>query len=226
MTAAAPLARQKPDRRRRDLRGKLNVSPELPDIPGVEFGPAMRALPSDKHRQFVLNLYLVKPGYGSHVAAAKMAGFGSSTSTPQSWASIASRLAHDDKIQAAIFEEDQKRIRSTAPRAIFALQNLIEDPTHKDHARGIGMLLDRVHPPELRTTIDVHHHVDHTAETLLHLRYLKSLNVSHEVLEREFGFSGLGRYERLLALEDAKTKVVEGKPEPPGAVGPKAASIV
>jgi hypothetical protein len=178
----------------------------------------MRALPSDKHRQFVLNLYLVKPGYGNHVAAAKMAGFGSSTSTPQSWASIASRLAHDEKIQAAIFEEDQKRIRSTAPRAIFALQNLIEDPTHKDHARGIGMLLDRVHPPELRTTVDVHHHVDHTAETLLHLRYLKSLNVSHEVLEREFGFSGLGRYERLLELEDAKKagKLIEGKAAPIG----------
>jgi hypothetical protein len=29
----------------------------------------------------------------------------------------------------------------------------------------------------------------------------------------------LGRYERLLALEDAKTKVVEGKPEPvPGEI--------
>jgi hypothetical protein len=35
MTAAAPLARKKPDRRRRGLRGKLNASPELPDIPGV-----------------------------------------------------------------------------------------------------------------------------------------------------------------------------------------------
>ena len=69
--------------------------------------------------------------------------------------------AHEERILAALFEEDQKRIRASAPRAIRALQHLIEDPEHKDHARGIGMVLDRVHPLETRHTVDVVHHVDH-----------------------------------------------------------------
>jgi nucleotide-binding universal stress UspA family protein len=48
----------------------------------------------------------------------------------------------------AIEEEDKKFIRASAPRAISALSRLIEDPRHKDHARGIDMVLSRVHPAE------------------------------------------------------------------------------
>jgi hypothetical protein len=73
-------------------------------------------------------LYGLKPGYGAHVRAAKLAGFGTAASTPGSWAVIACKLPHDEKILAAIHEEDQRRIRSAAPRAIRALTNMIEDP--------------------------------------------------------------------------------------------------
>jgi hypothetical protein len=34
---------------------------------------------------------------------------------------------------------------------------LIETPSHKDHARGIGMVLDRVHPAETQHTVKVQH---------------------------------------------------------------------
>src|SRR4051794_20858840 len=77
-------------------------------------GPAMKALPSERHRAFVRALYQVKPGHGANVKAAKLAGFGTETSTPQSMATIASRLAHDDRVLAALHEEDQRRIRSSA----------------------------------------------------------------------------------------------------------------
>jgi phage terminase small subunit len=139
------------------LRGKRRELAPLPAVDGTEWGPAMKALSSDKHRMFVLALYQVKPGYGAHVKAAKMAGFGTETSSAKSWSVIASRLAHDEKVLAAIHEEDQKRIRASAPRAIRALQNLIEDPAAKDHARGIGMVLDRVHPVETQHTVKVQH---------------------------------------------------------------------
>jgi glyoxylase-like metal-dependent hydrolase (beta-lactamase superfamily II) len=43
------------------------------------------------------------------------------------------------------------------PRAIRALSHLIETPSHKDHARGIGMVLDRVHPAETQHTVKVQH---------------------------------------------------------------------
>jgi hypothetical protein len=36
---------------------------------------------------------------------------------------------------------------------------LIEDPRHKDHARGIGMVLDRVHPAETVHNVKMNHDV-------------------------------------------------------------------
>jgi hypothetical protein len=199
---------------RKRPKGIPNQLPEpLPMVDGTEWGPAMAALKSDRHRAFVLALYQIPPGYGAHVKAAKLAGFGTSTSSAKSWSVIASMLAHDTKILAALFEEDQKRIRASAPRAIRALQGLIEDPGHKDHARGIGMVLDRVHPAETRHFVDVQHHVvDHSAEAVAQLRMLKSLDVPQAKLEEVFGFSGLARYEKMLAETDARapTKLIEG----------------
>ena len=118
-------------------------------------GPAMMALPTDRHRAFVRALYQVKPGHGANVKAAKLAGWGQPLSSPASMATIASRLAHDERVLAAIREEDEKRIRSSAPRAIAALSALVENPKSKDHARGIAMILDRVHPVE--TVVKVNH---------------------------------------------------------------------
>jgi hypothetical protein len=118
-------------------------------------GPAMLALPTDRHRAFVRALYTVRPGHGARVKAAKIAGFGTETSSAGSMATIASRLSHDERVLAAIAEEDQKFIRSSAPRAMGALSRLIEDPRHKDHARGIAMVLDRTMP--LETIVKVNH---------------------------------------------------------------------
>jgi hypothetical protein len=171
---------------------------------GTEWGPCMKALASDRHRAFVCALYEVPRGQGANVMAAKMAGFGTSTTGARSWTAIGCRLAHDEKILMAIHEEDQRRIRSSAPRAIRALTNLVEDPEHKDHARAVAMILDRVHPAETRHTVAVHHHVDHDAEAVNQLRMLKSLDVPRAKLEEMFGFSGLSHYERLLELGDQK----------------------
>ncbi len=120
-------------------------------------GPKMLALPSDRHRAFVRALYTVRPGHGARVKAAKLAGFGCEHSTPQTMATIASRLSHDERVLEAIAEEDQKYIRSSAPRAIGALSRLIENPRHKDHARGIAMVLDRTMPLETVSTLNVRH---------------------------------------------------------------------
>jgi hypothetical protein len=153
-----------PGRRRRNKRGKPNqLSPDvaaaLAPSDGASFGPKMLALPSDRHRMFVLSLYEIPRGYGAHVKAAKMAGFGTATTSAKSWSVIASRLAHDDKILGAMHEEDERRIRASAPRAIRALAHLIEDPDHKDHGREIAMVLDRVHPAETTHTVKVEHRV-------------------------------------------------------------------
>ena len=132
----------------------------------------MKALPSDRHRAFVRALYQIKPGHGANVKAAKLAGFGTETSPPGSMATIASRLAHDERVLEAIREEDEKRIRASAPRAISALSSLIENPGHRDHARGIAMVLDRVHPVETTHTVKVEHEA------------ASSMRATAEVIER------------------------------------------
>ena len=192
--------------RRRRRAGKPNTLAEpLVPVDGTQWGPAMAALPSDRHRAFVLNLYELPPGWGCNAKAARLAGFGTSTSSAASMATIGCRLAHDEKILAAIAEQDKLRIRASAPRAISALQRVIENPDHKDHVRGVAMVLDRTHAVQQHHVVDVHHHVDHDAEAVAQLRMFKGLGVAREKLEEMFGFSGLGRYERLLELEDAKT---------------------
>jgi hypothetical protein len=167
-------------RRRKGKRGKSNqlsadVVAALAPGDGAEWGPKMKALPSDRHRIFVLSLYEVPRGYGANVKAAKMAGFGTATSSAKSWSVIAARLAHDEKILAAIHEEDQRRIRASAPRAIRALENLLENPDHRDHGRAIGIVMDRVHPAETTHTVKVEHQVPvviATEEVLARIRQL------------------------------------------------------
>lgn len=125
----------------------------------AEDGPKMKALPTDRHRAFVRAMYQVKPGHGAAVRAAKLAGFGTPESTPQSMATIASRLTHDRRVQEAFAEQDQLYIRASAPRAIRALSSLIENPNAKDHVRGLALVLDRVHPAETVHNVKVEHQV-------------------------------------------------------------------
>jgi phage terminase small subunit len=120
-------------------------------------GPAMLALPTDRHRAFVRALYTVRPGHGARVKAATLAGFGTPQSSPQSMATISSRLSHDERVLAAIAEEDKKHIRAVAPRAIHALERLIETPGHRDHMRAVATALERTNPVE--TVLQVKHSV-------------------------------------------------------------------
>lgn len=150
MQAKASKPKQKPGPRR-----------ELVPLEPVDAkdGPAMLALSTDRHRAFVRAMYQVRPGHGAAVRAAKLAGFGTPESSAQSMATIASRLTHDERVQAAFAEQDQLHIRASAPRALRALSHLIEDPRHRDHARALGMVLDRTNPVEM----NVKHKHEHDA---------------------------------------------------------------
>jgi hypothetical protein len=148
---------------KRRPRGKRRELVPLEPI-DAEDGPKMKALPTDRHRAFVRNMYFVKPGHGAAVRAAKLAGFGTPKSTPQTMATIASRLTHDKRVQEAFAEQDQLYIRASAPRAIRALSSLIENPDSRDHARGIAMVLDRVHPAEMVHNVKHEHLHDVTPD--------------------------------------------------------------
>jgi hypothetical protein len=181
-----------------------------------QLGPAMRALPSNKWRAFVEWYLLEKPGHGAQTAAARRAGFGTGRTTPLNMARIASRLMRDSRIIAALSEESRKIVRGGAPEAAKALLALVRDPEHRDHARGIAMILARTDPEVSRHDVNVTHKIiDPDMEALEELRALRQLGTPRVKLLELFGHNGLDRIEAREAAETARradtAKVIDGE---------------
>jgi len=169
-------------------------------------GPAMKALPNDRYRAFVDFYLMEKPGYGAQTNAAKRAGFGKPETNDQTYRAIAWRIMQDPRVVAALAEEARKMLRGGAPDAVKALQGMVDDPTHKDHARAVAMVLDRTDPTVSNQHIAVTHRiVDPIQEEIEELRALRHLGTSREKLLEIYGGNGLDRLEALEA-EDAATK--------------------
>ena len=163
----------------------------------------------------VLIHYLIQaPRHGAATAAARAAGFGTPTTRPIVMARYAHRVMQDPRMQRALMEESKKLLRAHAPEAVNALLAIVRDVRHKDHARGVQMLLDRTDSVELHST--VHHQVEinHTDEALRELAFLKKHNVDRAALEEMFGYSGLSRYEAMLAEREPKQVSAPGPDQP------------
>jgi hypothetical protein len=170
-----------------------------------QLGPAMKALPNDRWREFVYQL-VVDSGYGSLTRAAVAAGFGK-TSTKENLHRHAWILSRDERMIAAIAEESAKIVRVAGPAAANALLNLVNDPTHREHGRAIALVLERTDPATSvsRSHVEVVHKiVDPDTEALEELRALRHLNTPREKLIELFGENGLHRLERLERADDLK----------------------
>lgn len=167
-----------------------------------DYGPAMMAcLP--KERAFILAVLEGRSG----AQAARQAGYGAEGgSSADTYARIAHRTLSRNRVIDALAEQSRKTIRSLAPSAIQAARDILTTTNHKDRAKVALNLIERVAPTETKHTVTVEHKVDHDGEAVAQLRMLKSLNVARERLEEVFGFTGLSRYEKMLSLEDAKSK--------------------
>jgi phage terminase small subunit len=182
-----------------------------------ELGPAMRVL-NARHRAFVEFYLLEKPGHGAQTNAARRAGFGTPKTSPLNMARIASRLIRRDDVIAAIAEEARKIVRGGAPEAAKALLNLVRNSEHKDHVRGIAMVLARTDPEVQQHDLHITHKIiDADVEALEELRALRELGTSREKLLELFGHNGLDRLEMLdagdMARRAAAAKLIEGKAE-------------
>lgn len=118
------------------------VKPAAPAEAPSGWGPKMSALPVMRQR-FVLALIEQadsgqKPNYTD---AAREAGF--STRSDTSLRVHGSMLAADPKIQEALEEVIQGRIKSAMPLAVSMLEGVLENPQHKDHAKVAMSVLDR-----------------------------------------------------------------------------------
>jgi hypothetical protein len=166
---------------------------------------------SKMERRFVHWLMNLPPKHGFRARAARLAGYGKN-STPHVLNSIAQDLLSKQKVIDLISDLTRKQIRSSAPDAIAAVREIIANPDHRDRLKAAQTVLERIEPTMQRLDVHVKHElVDREQEAINYLRKLRELGVSREKLEEELGFSDLPRYERLLALEDAKKSITQGK---------------
>lgn len=130
-------------------------------IEKTKLGPKMTALP-ERQRAFVVAL--ITQGTRDYTAAAQTAGY--KADNRNALKVSAHRLAHDEKILAAIKEETERRLQASIGMAAEVLLSIAEDPTHKDRLKAATALLNR---GGLHESIEhkITHDVSADAKTLL-----------------------------------------------------------
>jgi hypothetical protein len=178
------------------------------DFSELELGPKMQAC-GERERLFVW--HYVTGEDGDATAAARLAGYVDNENGAIRVRAHA--LMHRDRVLAAIEEVAGKAFRGLLAPAVRATRRMIERETHSDHSKVVLSVLSRLGKSE-RTGIDVTHsgeiQVNHTNQALTDLRTLLGLGVAREKLVEIFGFSGLSRYEKMLAEQEARSpRVIE-----------------
>lgn len=123
-----------------------------------ELGPAMRALPTDKMRRFVLALMI--QGDDNHSRAAAAAGY---EGNPDIWKVAGYRLMRDERILKALHEETTRRLHAGRTLGVSALLKIAGNEQHKNHYQAVIALLDRVGfhaSSEHKVTVDDHRKTD------------------------------------------------------------------
>ena len=131
---------------------------ELAPLDPVEakLGPKMLAL-SEKQRNFIIALFVVRQGHGAAVRAARASGWGTPSSSAQSLATISSRLMHNDAIIEGMREYGEQFLKAAGPAALRALEKLILTPGHKGHERAVDAVVSRLYPVETTHKVTVEH---------------------------------------------------------------------
>jgi hypothetical protein len=170
-------------------------------------GPKLSAC-SDRERAFVWHLLTDADGNGAE--AARLAGYGDKSEAAKV---RAHELLHRDRVLSAIEEVGRQQFRSLLVLTIMKTKELLCNPKHPDHSKVVQSMLSRLGFGE-RSGVDVNVAgevvVNHTDAAVEQLRILKGLGVPREKLVEMFGFSGLGRYEKMLGeVEGRGMKVID-----------------
>ncbi len=136
-----------------------------------DLGPAMSALTDRRQRFVMILLQQVKPNY---LRAADRAGFApaDANTVPKKRRAVLKqigwRLAHDEKVIAAINEETSKRYRSAgALIGLRVMERIAQNDKHKDQLRAAEMLANRAgFRAEQRIEV-AHTHRDLTTEAMV-----------------------------------------------------------
>jgi hypothetical protein len=142
-------------------------------------------------------------GGANGTAAAQAAGYSDAS---EACKVRAHGLLQRDDIQDAIAALCRKYLFSLAPKAILRLEEMLDNPRHPQHQRAVDSLLNRTGHAE-KSAVDVNVEMkvtDRTAEAIATLRHMIELGVPEAKQIEVMGFSGYGRYLRLMQEEDAK----------------------
>jgi hypothetical protein len=186
-----------------------------PDWSG--FGPKMQAL-RERERKFVWAYLLnsMTDGKENGAQSARDAGY----SDVKEGAKVrAHGLLHRDDVLDAMQEVAGRELRGLAIPAVAALGKLLAKPEHGEHRKAIEMVLERVAPVRAQVDVNVSGEVtvNHTDAALENLRSMLELGVPREKLVGIFGYSGLSRYEKMLA--ERGPKVIEHRASSPERAG-------
>lgn len=175
-----------------------------------DLGPKMLAC-SERERLFVWAF--LEQGCCDAADAARKAGC--SDPGPQSSA-IRVRgheLRHRQRVIDAMREVGQAYFGGLLLPAVLAAEDMITNPRHPDHATMVKSVLSANGFGD-RSRLDVTHSgeitVNHTDQALDDLRRYLDLEVPRAKLLEIFGFSGLDRYEKMLAERERRApKIIE-----------------
>lgn len=167
----------------------------------MDLPESVQGLRTERERVFVWT-YMFNGGNGTR--AAKAAGYSDASEGCKVRAHL---LLQRGDVQAALRDLCGKYLFSLAPVAMIRLGVLLKSKNERVALKAVDMTLSRTGHSE-RTALDVNVsggvEVSHTDGAVADLRRLKELGVPREKLVEAFGFSGLARYEKLLAASDAK----------------------
>jgi hypothetical protein len=190
--------------RKKPATGKPVVPVDLRKV-----GPKMAALPNDMWRAAAAARFLVKPGRGGNVAAARAAGF-AATGKPGSVRRIAYGIFHDPRMLEALHELGELHLKAGVPDAIGTVHEIMADRGHKDRLAAAKVFIDRAHPATTLHHHLVEHKIDYTQQALEELAAFRRLGVARAKLEEIFGRDGLYHLEQ--QLDAAKpAKLIEGQ---------------
>jgi hypothetical protein len=187
-----------------------------------DLGPKMLAL-NERERAFVC-------AYLANAGNAKQAAITAGYSDLGDAAKVRGHhLLHRPKILDALDEVGKKTFRGLLAPCLAAAKAIIERPDHPDHSKMVIALLSRLGYHE-RATVDVNIsgsvELNPTDRAVEDLKIMLDLGVPEDKLLETFGYSGLGRYKKMVAEKYGKgLKLIETKPEPPGAIVDKPTAI-
>lgn len=181
------------------------IIPLMP--PFGELPSKLRAIKDERRRKFAWN-YVWNGGNAS--AAARDAGYSDHIGNER----VRGHLAlQDERVVEAIAELSRLYLHTLVPVAVVGLSRILRDPKHPRYLKSLEMVLDRGGcgvSADLNVKVEGSVEVNHTDTAIGHLRQLKALGVPREELEKLFGFSGLGRYEKMLEIADRRARTIEG----------------